>query len=93
MSADLIVPSEALRALLVDAAHEGAREALAEVGLSDANAASDVRDLRFLLDSYRGARRFLGDTTKRVVMAIIVGVALAWVGFKFPALQRFLGAE
>jgi hypothetical protein len=65
---------------LTRAAHDGARAALKEIGLSDETAAADVRELRALLDAYRLAKRTVAQTTLRVVTIAVVGAVLAWVG-------------
>ena len=71
------------RDLLRQAAHDGAREALAAVGLHDDDAAADLRDLRGILDAYRMARRTIWQTaikvaTTAVLAALIAGLAVTW---------------
>jgi hypothetical protein len=71
------------RDLLRQAAHDGAREALAAVGLHDDDAAADLRDLRGILDAYRMARRTIWQTaikvaTAAVLAALIAGLAVTW---------------
>ncbi len=51
-----------MEAMIEKAAAAGARTALREVGLSDEDANSDVRELRNLLDSFRSAKRTVGKT-------------------------------
>lgn len=46
-----------VKAMLAEAAEAGAKRALAAVGLHDATAADDVRELRGLLEAYRDAKR------------------------------------
>ena len=48
---------EELNSLMKEAAREGARAALAEVGLHDETAPDDMRELRNLIDSWRSAKR------------------------------------
>jgi hypothetical protein len=69
-----------LELLLRRAAHDGARAALTEIGLSDIGAAADVRELRSLLDAYRIAKRTVVQTTLRVITIAVLGAMLAWVG-------------
>jgi hypothetical protein len=66
-----------LRALLTDAAEEGARKALARVGLHDPDALKDVVELRTLLDSWRALRHgALVAVGKIVTVALLL--ALSW---------------
>jgi hypothetical protein len=73
-----------LEAMLQKAAVYGARKALAEVGLHDQDAATDVRELRNLLDSWRDAKQtawktFIGWMTKGALVLLVFG---AWHQFK-----------
>lgn len=68
-------------ALLARAAEEGARRALADVGLEGEEAAMDVRDLRALLDCIRFVRRTAMQTAVRmittgVILALLAGIAI-----------------
>ena len=72
---------EEFEQLLELAAERGARRALADVGLVDEHAASDIRDLRSLLGAVRIARRTAWQTVVRlvttgVILALIAGVAI-----------------
>jgi hypothetical protein len=69
-----------LEILLTRAARDGARAALKEIGLSDKSAASDVRELRSLLDAYRLAKRTVLHTSLQLVTIAVLGAVLAWVG-------------
>lgn len=51
------MPDAEFEAILTHAAEEGAKRALADVGLNGEEAALDIRDLRSLLDCIRLARR------------------------------------
>lgn len=53
----LIVEAGELRAMLEKAAEDGAKKALAAVGLHDEDAADDVRDLRNLMADFRTVKR------------------------------------
>lgn len=69
-----------LEQMLERAAEEGAKRALARVGLHDEKAGDDLNDLRKLLDSWRQAKRSVLDSvikavTKAVLIAMAVGVA------------------
>lgn len=67
--------------LLARAAEEGARRALADVGLDGKEAALDIRDLRALLDAIRFVRRTAVQSavhliTTGVILALLAGIAL-----------------
>jgi hypothetical protein len=70
-------PSEAMRALLTEAAAEGARRALREIGLHDDAAARDVRELRGLLEAWRDARRAAWQAVvKGLITAALIALAI-----------------
>lgn len=60
----------------------GARRALASVGLGDEEAGQDIRDLRGLMDAFRGVRRGfwhgIAATISKVALWLFVGFIL-WV--------------
>jgi ABC-type hemin transport system ATPase subunit len=69
------------RRTLARAAEQGARRALADVGLDGPEAAIDIHDLRTLLDSLRMARRTAWQTIVRLIttgllLALIAGIAV-----------------
>jgi hypothetical protein len=75
--------------ILARAAEEGAKRALADVGLDGRDAAVDIRDLRALLDSIRLARRTALETIARMlttalILALIAGVAVKFKLFGTP---------
>ena len=75
------MPDAEFEALLARAAEEGARRALADVGLDGTEAAMDVRDLRGLLTSIRFVRRTAVQTAVRIlttgiILALLAGIAL-----------------
>ena len=77
----VVMPEEEFEEYLELAAERGAKRALADVGLVDADAASDIRDLRSLLGAVRMARRTAWQTVVRLVttgliLALIAGVAI-----------------
>ena len=59
-----------LELLLEHASREGAKKALAELGLHDDNARSDIRDMRELLNAFRIAKK---DSFRILVKCIIIG--------------------
>jgi len=77
----VVMPEEEFEQLLELAAERGAKRALANVGLVDEDAASDIRDLRSLLGAVRIARRTAWQTVVRLittglVLALIAGIAI-----------------
>ncbi|MBI1775214.1 MAG: hypothetical protein HYR63_07705 [Proteobacteria bacterium] len=75
-----------LAQLMERAAEAGARKALAAVGLSDEDAASDVRDLRGLLDAFRTVKHMVAhtivNTAARVLTIAVIAGLMAWAGIK-----------
>ena len=51
------ITREELNTLMREAAREGARAALSEVGLNDEEAGQDVRELRNLIESWRSSKK------------------------------------
>lgn len=72
-----------MESMIEKAAVAGARTALREVGLSDDDANSDVRELRNLLDSFRSAKRTVGKTIVQAITTIFLGALLAGAYFNF----------
>ncbi len=72
--------------LIAAGAKRGAREALLELGLGDADAPADVREMRWFAASLRKAReRAAGAIGNFIVYAVLAGVlVLASNGFKLP---------
>ena len=75
------MPDAEFEALLARAAEEGARRALADVGLDGREAALDIRDLRALLDAVRFVRRTAVQSavhliTTGMILALLAGIAL-----------------
>jgi hypothetical protein len=75
------MPVEEFEEYLELAAERGAKRALADVGLVDEEAASDIRDLRSLLGAVRMAKRTAWQTVVRLVttgliLALIAGVVV-----------------
>jgi hypothetical protein len=75
------MPDAEFEALMARAAEEGAKRALADVGLDGQEAAFDIRDLRSLLASIRFVRRTAVQTAVRmittgVILALLAGIAL-----------------
>jgi hypothetical protein len=75
------MPEDEFEAILARAAEEGAKRALADVGLDGKEAALDIRDLRSLLDCIRFVRRTAVQTTVRLIptgilLALLAGLAI-----------------
>ena len=63
--------------LIAKSAHIGAKKALADLGLHDEDAATDIREIRSLLDGYRIAKKgFLSAFGKAIAVFV-----LAIIGF------------
>jgi hypothetical protein len=75
------MPEPEFEAILSRAAEEGAKRALADVGLEGKEAALDIRDLRSLVECIRLVRRTAVQTTVRmittgVMLALLAGIAI-----------------
>jgi hypothetical protein len=58
--------------LISKSAHAGAKKALADLGLHDENAATDIREVRNILDGYRIAKRgFLSAFGKALAVCVL----------------------
>ncbi len=69
-----------LQTLLTQAARTGAKQALIDIGLSDAEAGNDIRDLRDWLRACRAVKSEALKTAvsvviKTVIMAVVIGLA------------------
>jgi len=76
------MPDAEFEDLLARAAEEGARRALADVGLDGTEAAMDVRDLRGLLASIRFVRRTAVQTTVHIITTGVILTLLAGIAIK-----------
>jgi len=79
---DFTLTESEMDALIAKSAHIGAKRALADLGLHDENAATDIREIRSILDGYRVAKKgFLsafGKALAACVLAILgFGIYLA----------------
>ena len=70
-----------MEAMVEKAAIAGARKALREVGLSDDDANSDVKELRNLLDSFRSAKRTVGKTIVQALTTLFLAALMAGAYF------------
>lgn len=67
------------RAMLEKAAEDGARRALAAVGLHDEDAADDVRDLRHLMADYRAVKRSVFSSMANAFVLGLIGLMVAGI--------------
>ena len=80
---DSKLTSEELEAMLDRAAKRGAAAALRELGLQDDDAASDLREMRSLLDAWRLTKKSIWSTTVKMgTVAVLTFIATAvWMTF------------
>tara|TARA_R110002167_G_scaffold24949_1_gene87118 strand:+ start:2392 stop:2637 length:246 start_codon:yes stop_codon:yes gene_type:complete len=76
-----------MEAMVERAAEAGARTALREVGLSDEDANSDVKELRNLLDSFRSAKRTVGKTIVQALTTLFLAALITGAYFNFTDKQ------
>ena len=76
------MPAHDFEAILARAAEEGAKRALADVGLDGDEAALDIRDLRSMLDLLRLVRRTAVQTVVRTVTTAVLLALLAGIAIK-----------
>lgn len=77
----IVLEAADLSAMLEKAAEDGARRALAGVGLHDEDAADDVRDIRSLLADYRAVKRGIFTTMANAFvlgLLALIGTGLWW---------------
>lgn len=80
MEDDITLTRLELQTLLIQAAHTGTKQALAEIGLNDAEAGNDIRDLRDWLRACRlvkseALKTAVSVVIKTVIMALVIGIA------------------
>ena len=75
---------EQIEAMLDRAAKKGSAEAFREIGLQDEDAASDIKEMRGLLDAWRLTKRSVWATTVKMgTVAVLTFLATAvWMTFK-----------
>ena len=77
----VVMPREEFEKLLEQAAERGASRALADVGLDGKDAASDIRELRGLLEAFNTAKHtawqtLIRITTTGLILALMAGAAV-----------------
>lgn len=86
MSSEPVVLSrEELDRLLIKAAEEGANRVLKGLGLEDADANMDVRELRAILKSWRDVRKTALQAVVKFLTTAILGAVLLGLGIKLGA--------
>lgn len=69
---------EQLEEMLDRAAKKGAKQALRDLGLSDIDAANDIKELRSLLDSWRDTKKSIWKTLVQLgTVAVLTFIATA----------------
>lgn len=72
------ITPEQLEEMLDRAANKGAKQALCDLGLSDMDAATDIRELRSLLDSWRDTKKSIWKTLVQLgTVAVLTFIATA----------------
>ncbi|MDZ7711716.1 MAG: DUF6127 family protein [Rhodovibrio sp.] len=79
---DVVISNHQMYVLLEDAAHKGARQALAELGLENGEARRDIDDLRGLANSLRTIRSTAFTTATKVLTLGVIGLLLAGLAVK-----------
>lgn len=71
------IDEQQFEAMLERAAKRGAQEALESIGLHDDSAVHDVRELRGLLDAWRGAKKTVWKTFTQAFTMLMLGALAA----------------
>ena len=66
------ITNEELEAMLDRAAHKGAKQALASIGLLDDSAQRDITEMRSLLEAWRDTRKSIWNTVTKVITVSIL---------------------
>lgn len=69
-----IIDAEMYRAMLERAAEDGAKKALAAIGLHDEDAANDVHDLRQIMADWRAMKRGVLTALANTIVLGIIGL-------------------
>jgi hypothetical protein len=82
--APIVLPREALDALLEDAAERGARKALTGIGLGDDKAPEHIRGLRDLFNMYRTVRDGALKQIGQGLALVLIGALVFFASTKLP---------
>lgn len=80
----IILPREALDAMLEDAAERGARKALTGIGLGDEKAPEHIRGLRDLFNMYRTVRDGALKQIGQGIALVLIGALVFFASTKLP---------
>ena len=80
----LVLPREALDALLEDAAERGGRKALTGIGLGDDKAPEHIRGLRDLFNMYRTVRDGALKQIGQGLALVLIGALVFFASTKLP---------
>jgi len=80
----IILPREALGAMLEDAAERGARKALTGIGLGDEKAPEHIRGLRDLFNMYRTVRDGALKQIGQGLALVLIGALVFFASTKLP---------
>lgn len=80
----IILPREALDAMLEDAAERGARKALTGIGLGDEKAPEHIRGLRDLFNMYRTVRDGALKQIGQGLALVLIGALVFFASTKLP---------
>ncbi len=80
----IILPRDALDALLEDAAERGARKALTGIGLGDEKAPEHIRGLRDLFNMYRTVRDGALKQIGQGLALVLIGALVFFASTKLP---------
>ena len=80
----IILPREALDAMLEDAAERGARKALNGIGLGDEKAPDHIRGLRDLFNMYRTVRDGALKQIGQGLALVLIGALVFFASTKLP---------
>jgi len=79
---DVVLSQHQVHILLREAAEEGAKRALADIGLENGEARKDMYELRGLAKSLRTVRNTVFTTATKIVTLAILGLLLAGLAIK-----------
>jgi hypothetical protein len=66
------ITNEELEVMLDRAAHKGAKQALASIGLLDDSAQKDITEMRSLLEAWRDTRKSIWTTAIKVTTVAVL---------------------
>lgn len=84
----LALTQSELQDILTKAAHDGARQALADVGLGDEDAVEDFKEFRALMKTYRFAKKVVAQSilkalARRAIDFLLIAALIIGAGSVF----------